>query len=990
MRAIPLLTFAIAIALVVATAAPHTYAQTFAPSFQSFNTDNGLSHVSIADIAEDKYGFLWLASQSGVDKFDGYTFRNFGMWNEDLSTGLQTLTALQIEASQDGQYLWIGTFSGLSRINVDTEKFKHYPLPATAPLNKSVINRLKMTREGQLWIISERHLYQYIKESDSIVLVSYLPSNTSTLTDVEKVGDTIYVATTSGLYTLDEATQNLLLVDFQGINLTRLTAATAESKEPSLWLGTATHGVCLYRPISSSPPDDDACRSGIAGLSDTYINDILLQRNGDVWIASERGINVLRNNHKNEVSHVAINHRHHSDERISSLFETAEGLIVVGTKDDGFALSNPLLSHFYSSEIGEGRFTTSLAPYKNNLVWVANEKGLWLYNPRDKSYSRQSELIKTAANNDTKSDNVLSLHYDDKRDSLWVSTRAGLAKRNENTQQLEIVALHGKSGYSLNIDNDGDIWYGGYSDGVFVYRPSQHSVIAQWPLSLTTRVLPLNNEYAWLSTVAGLYLANKATGELTSIADYSEVLSEKTVFTWISRSQRGGYWVGTQASGLYFLTLDANDVSSIKVTQIKPESRISSISIGAIVEDSALGLWISTIEGIAYLSPDLTNLSYFGADNGAISNGYYIGSVAVADDETVIFGGAGGITQFNPKNVGNVTWSPQVHITDVELVRKDEIDGTTMQQKQPLGEPIVLSPNDIALSITFSATDYMNANDLRYAYKLADFENSWRFTDHKNRVATYTNLAPGHYRFTVRAINNKNEWSNEKAQLEVVVIPPWYDKPLWRILLVWVAIIVVSSIVWLRFATLKRRSEALALKVEEKTRDLEAVVEKLTLLSTQDPLTGLKNRRYFTERAKAAWQAYKRHGYPFALLIIDIDFFKQINDNYGHQVGDIVLTQIGKVLEENLRESDVIARWGGEEFLILLPSLNLQEAYIVAQKLRETVAEQVVDVAPYKVQTTITSGVADIRDYDSVEACIHAVDKKLYQGKESGRNTVII
>ena len=75
----------------------------------------------------------------GVDKFDGYTLSNFGLWGEDKSTGLQTLFALQIEASLDGQYLWVGTYSGLSRIDVDTESFKHYTLPASEPFNKQVI-----------------------------------------------------------------------------------------------------------------------------------------------------------------------------------------------------------------------------------------------------------------------------------------------------------------------------------------------------------------------------------------------------------------------------------------------------------------------------------------------------------------------------------------------------------------------------------------------------------------------------------------------------------------------------------------------------------------------------------------------------------------------------------------------------------------------------------------------------------------------------------
>ena len=148
------------------------------------------------------------------------------------------------------------------------------------------------------------------------------------------------------------------------------------------------------------------------------------------------------------------------------------------------------------------------------------------------------------------------------------------------------------------------------------------------------------------------------TGDLTSISEFTNKISDQTVVTWISRSKRGGYWIGTQAAGLFFMTKDGNDLSTIKITQIKPESRLSKVSIGAIVEDDEYGLWISTIEGITYLAPDLTNLSYFGAENGALSTGYYIGSVTVTENNTILFGGAEGVTQFTPSQVANVKWSP--------------------------------------------------------------------------------------------------------------------------------------------------------------------------------------------------------------------------------------------------------------------------------------------------------------------------------------------
>lgn len=167
------------------------------------------------------------------------------------------------------------------------------------------------------------------------------------------------------------------------------------------------------------------------------------------------------------------------------------------------------------------------------------------------------------------------------------------------------------------------------------------------------------------------------------------------------------------------------------------------------------------------------------------------------------------------------------------------------------------------------------------------------------------------------------------------------------------------------------------------------MVEKLTLISSQDPLTGLKNRRYFTSRAHEAWDSYERYAQAFSLLIVDIDWFKQINDTYGHHVGDLVLVKVAELLRTNLRNSDVICRWGGEEFLILLPQLNVHECYWVGEKLRKSVEKASFHCEGYDVNVTITAGIADIRESDSVEQCIHAADKKLYKGKADGRNAVV-
>ena len=120
-----------------------------------------------------------------------------------------------------------------------------------------------------------------------------------------------------------------------------------------------------------------------------------------------------------------------------------------------------------------------------------------------------------------------------------------------------------------------------------------------------------------------------------------------------------------------------------------------------------------------------------------------------------------------------------------------------------------------------------------------------------------------------------------------------------------------------------------------------------------------------------------------------MQFFKNINDKYGHHAGDLILVKIADILRANLRSSDVIARWGGEEFLIFLPELNLHESYWVAEKIRKAISSFNFYCEGVDISVTITAGIADIRDCTSVEHCIHSADKKLYRGKAEGRNAII-
>lgn len=167
---------------------------------------------------------------------------------------------------------------------------------------------------------------------------------------------------------------------------------------------------------------------------------------------------------------------------------------------------------------------------------------------------------------------------------------------------------------------------------------------------------------------------------------------------------------------------------------------------------------------------------------------------------------------------------------------------------------------------------------------------------------------------------------------------------------------------------------------------------ELEYLATIDPLTGLFNRRHFCEISKSILDLDIRNQVDTSMLILDIDKFKSINDTHGHNVGDKVLSMISMLFKKICRESDLISRWGGEEFVILLANTNSSGARIIAEKIREEVQGFIIDAENgITIQFTISIGISEvIQEDDSIKAAIYRADKALYEAKETGRNKVCI
>src|SRR5690625_839755 len=236
-------------------------------------------------------------------------------------------------------------------------------------------------------------------------------------------------------------------------------------------------------------------------------------------------------------------------------------------------------------------------------------------------------------------------------------------------------------------------------------------------------------------------------------------------------------------------------------------------------------------------------------------------------------------------------------------------------------------------------------------------------------TATYTNINPGQYRFQVRASTNGRDWVEGQNLLITIQPPPWRT---W-----WAYVgygLLVAALLWFaqKYITLRVKAELYRNR------------------SITDPLTGLYNRAGIAQISEGMFANLEtKRG--ACLMLMDIDHFKPIKDQRGHDTGDRILWEIATVAQRHLRANDHLGRWGGEEFVILCATKLPQDAYLLAEKVRQAIADQNYEPqngAPLRV--TVSIGVTSIRPDDTFDRALQRADQALYRAKAKGRNCVVV
>ncbi len=987
--------------LVLCCCIPVSFA--FNPShlrFDKLSVEDGLSQLSVTSILQDRHGFMWFGTQYGLNRFDGYEFQVFKHDSERDDTTLSANFIRCITEDPDDGKLWIGTGSGgISVFDPKTELFRHFSHQAEDPfsLSNDAIRTILIDKNKDVWVGSSNGIDKFDRETERFHSIELVDGATAHVRDiVEDNQGTLWVATSQGLFYKTPESDNFILSPLGSIDSRSEIASLSVDRSGGLWIGMFNLGLIYRNTVGGDLQYFQHQRDDIKSLSNNSVRDIVQMKDGSIWVGTDSGLNILQHPGDREFLHFRSdesNTESLSSSLVSSLFQDKAGIVWLGTWTGGLNKVDLQAIQFSTFEPDSERGSSGVTQGPDSTMWVGSSQGLHRLTETkkiSKAISHPHEVENLALRNQ-----ITGLDYSTKESVIWLGTRLGLSRYREQDQWLESVALKDTSIYSVKEDLDGSIWVGSYDNGLIHLERDSFRIIEQYDMPPVIHMWQENPGELWVASGEGLFWLDARNGELISYtrqAANSNSISHNGV-TWVHKDGAERYWVGTHG-GFDQMTLENGNPRKARFIGYTSKEGLSSDAVGAIIDDSRGDLWISTTSGISRFNPKTKEITNFGYTEGALKGGYYAGFGFRSAAKRVFFSGPSGLTAFAPEDIRQSDFEPPVYFNKLRIFNRDTAlsnDRQTTPLKQPLfmQQSVELDYSQSVISFDFTALDYSSPQKNRYAYRLQGFEKDWNYVDAKRRSATYTNLDPGQYDLQLRGTNKDGIWNPRETVLQLVISPPWWMTWWAKTAAFLLVSLLLTGIYRLRIRRLKARSTILRQLVQERTQSLEMVNQKLEKISRLDDLTNISNRRDFIEQANREWERAKRHKANLCLVLVDIDNFKDVNDTYGHDCGDLVLVKIAKLLTDALRSGDILARWGGEEFSVLLPDTELSGGRAVAEKMRSHIGDAKIDYDGQLIKITITLGLVQMKDEEAFNACLKRADIALYEGKEKGRDQVV-
>lgn len=942
--------------------------------FQSHGREAGLGNLRINLLLQDGIGFLWAGTDRGLFRFDGQRFTAFG-----TAEGLPSpeVNALQLDA--EGA-LWVGTTRGLARF--DGRRFVGARgLPAGLS-----VEELALGPDRALWAGTRDGPFR--GGAAGFAAVPGWPGGVAYSMALQPRGDgaalwvgsrrSLAVWTAAGGWQRPPVALDLA----DGEHLDRLAADPA-----GRLFARSSRATYLLEP-------GGAAFQPLAGLprAETLLSRLHVDAEGGVWLPTEKGVHRF---HQGRWQAIGL------DEGLPTEFARSVLVDREGNLWCGSLGLHRLLGRgawrSHTPRDGLPADVWSLLRDRDGRLWVGTAKGLAESDGRRWRVLPGSEGLTVRALVQ-RPDGSLVFGGEPYRLFHWDPTRRRL-------QALPELPEGGRKVLALAQEADGTLWIGTQRDGLLRatedgegWRIEREELPAAKPRERISDLALDRRGQLWAAGSDGLALRRGDAWRRLRTAD--GLASDNIIYVAASRMD-DSLWLAYAERPGEIARLDTTAGKPRPRQQLGPP-RLPEVDLTLIGEDAGGRLWLGGGLGLDLLAAPRRGAAraHFGVEHGLVDEEANARAFLADTDGDVWIGTRGGLVHFDAERFQGDPPPPRVALLQLRL--GDE------ELPPPEGPLALRTPHHRnTLQLRFAALSYTDQSGLRYQARLEGLDDSW--VDSPTREVRYAGLAPGDYRLQLRARYRDGDWG-PATELGLHVTPAWWQTTGFKLALAAALVLLLWGLERRRVLGDRREKARLEALVLSRTEALAIANEQLRQQSLTDPLTQLHNRRYLNEvmgqhvaqvdralRSRVLRQA--RLSPPsegLVLVMVDMDHFKAVNDEHGHAAGDLVLQQMAGLLRECTRESDTVARWGGEEFAIVGRQAGPGEALALVERIRSRVEAHAFDIGGGVVLRRSCSIGFSVYPFIPAEPqrlpwerLFELADRCLYVAKRSGRNRAL-
>lgn len=789
-----------------------------APSlrFEHIKIEDGLKQGSANSIYQDSKGYIWIATQSGLHRYNGYDFKVYTSTPFD-STSMSSAWVWGMAESKNGD-LWVTTETGgLNRLNRKTDTFTHYrhdPDDSTSISGDRLAFPFEDSK-GNLWITTsggglnkmpagrDGYFKRFPHVHDDSSTIS---SHNTFFVDEDEEG-TIWVGSATGLNRIDPETDEVtrLLFDpdgpeYYGAPTNILVQYFDPNDKDHIWLGTG-NGLLHFNKYDHSyeryliePNEGDR----VNPLN--FIQQIVPDPNlsNILWVSGP-GTGVARFDKRTgeftTYRHDQTDPNSLSEDYVQSLYADNTGTIWVGYTIEGISAFNPGAVNFANLK-HDPNDPKSLSP---GLVWgiyVDSEGTVWAGTDDGPTsnyltqYNENQNVFKWHTFDPNDENTLLPGNYrvfaEDAKGRFWVGGNVGLNELDRKTGKVTRYRHPEERRRSAlfkikpTIDDPNKLWIASVGGiDIFDTDTKEFTPLLVAPEGedepfVLSMMEDKRNNLLWVATFNGLLKYDFETETSTAFRydiNDSTTISDDVLFEIVERDEEPGIlWIATQTAGL-----NRFDTKTNTATHFNEEDGLADGHVYGILEDKSGMLWMSTNNGISSYDPDENTFRNYGLDEGLMALEYNQNAYFQDEDGVLYFGSGKGVTAFVPEELHINDIPPSVVLSDLKLFNTTVKPGTGSVLSEPLADTrsLTLKHNQNEISINYVALHYANSKNNSYAYQLVGFDKDWIQAGNQ-RSATYTNLSPGEYTFQVKASNADGIWNETPTTVDISILYPWY------------------------------------------------------------------------------------------------------------------------------------------------------------------------------------------------------------------------